>query len=596
MERENEKLPVELMLNILHFALLEDGPTKNRKEDKQEYSNDTIDDSQNDTIDFTADENLNFEFFMSKEYRKFIQKVGKLESLKLVSKKWKDLCQLDSLYTPIIVALTARTEISLAVLYGSSPLSLPSLSPSIPSQLQSSIPSISSPRTSPSPSSPNQILPFGPVKLLPGFLSNCSYAAAKELYKLVSKNLLSCPLVEKGLEASSQDHPTQSIDATLSNNPFDFWSSTGSSEKNSNEHLVFKLHDISLVHFITLKPFLAQYQRGLPCYAPISVSFSIGFMRDNQIVYHYTSPKYHTSNTPIEQTCLLPALVPGEYVRIDLYGKVGDQPGDQLYYTCLESVSIQGVPLLLLTEKRCSTLAQALVKFEKDTSHQRRGKSFEQLQCFKEDSLQAGMCIDLFKSKKCGNAIDDMVMRGFTSFLRRNPFLSQFMACLIDPNVKIDPLNPWKSLRETDALECAHWFKYYISILLDSRQRLTRDESLYLAHVSIVDGNVRLLEHALQIGGLDCTYELGLVLQNHEPFLYMAYHVYVNGRVFDKILETSILLGNLRMGVEIFLSVYDPAELNEFVMDLVRNYPLPKIVPFLLCLSRYFCSYSSIHF
>lgn len=81
----------------------------------------------------------------------------------------------------------------------------------------------------------------------------------------------------RGVDQSSLDHRTQSIDQAIQTNPETFWSSKGSSNPDSDEYLVFKLSSsITVVNSIQIKPFRAIFQRNRPIYPPKQFKISVG--------------------------------------------------------------------------------------------------------------------------------------------------------------------------------------------------------------------------------------------------------------------------------------------------------------------------------
>lgn len=129
------------------------------------------------------------------------------------------------------------------------------------------------------------------------------------------------------LQASSTDHVTQSIIQTMHTSQCSFWSSVGSNDIDSNELLDYKLYDrYCLINQISVKPFRAQFQRGLPCYAPIAISFSFSFDHLFEHI-HYETPVFAMENNNVMQTFHMKPIVISSYVRVNLIGRCTRQPG-----------------------------------------------------------------------------------------------------------------------------------------------------------------------------------------------------------------------------------------------------------------------------
>lgn len=373
------------------------------------------------------------------------------------------------------------------------------------------------------------------------------YGVFQELCKLEMEMLFNFSLTITGLLASSTDHYTQSITSTLSPDPFKFWSSKGVSDQNSDEYLLYQLYnDINLVHSIAIKPFLAQYQRGFPCYAPQYVSFSIGFSKEE---FHYESCKYPIINRPILQRFYLPALVAGSFVRINLHGRNQNQPGDLLFYTCIEEVQILGIPGCSM--EKAPLLLQSCIHYTKRTSNM----DFEpsQLGCdhrimlieYLEDIENSRICLELLKENKFAEAVDIMAEASHESSMRKNTFLLLFKNAF-KKNLD-DFLETESNMQENQSF--SHWFRFYISKLFDVDEILNADEAIILAELCKADKkNIRLLDIGINRGLIHCTAELGAVFEeNDPPELSIAYFIYVQGRAFDKILDLSLKLNNFRV-------------------------------------------------
>jgi hypothetical protein len=125
-------------------------------------------------------------------------------------------------------------------------------------------------------------------------------------------------IMKRTLKASSADHEGQDIDKTIDHSQFTFWSSKGSENRDNIEYLDYALDGNCIVTQVSIKPFLAHYQRGLPVYAPLMVSFEISTNVDfDQTV---NSKLYTMVNTPEHQVFDLEPVMIGSYFRIYLHG------------------------------------------------------------------------------------------------------------------------------------------------------------------------------------------------------------------------------------------------------------------------------------
>jgi hypothetical protein len=61
---------------------------------------------------------------------------------------------------------------------------------------------------------------------------------------------------------------------------------------------------------------------------------------------------------------IAPEIVHGGFVKLDLLGKCTTQPGDDLYYSVLERVSIMGIPLgAICTLPQSNLIASSALRF-----------------------------------------------------------------------------------------------------------------------------------------------------------------------------------------------------------------------------------------
>ncbi|KAI8819550.1 uncharacterized protein EV422DRAFT_598028 [Fimicolochytrium jonesii] len=141
-------------------------------------------------------------------------------------------------------------------------------------------------------------------------------------------------LLAAGIAASSEDDDRQSIDQTLEESARSFWSSKGTADAEAGEWLTYRMRQmVCVVTKVVVTPYKARYQRGMPVYAPRSISFHVGFHPEPEKM-HYSSDMFAMQNEN---------------------GKTPDgvqkQPGDNLYYTVLQSVNCLGLPIGLIADQ-----------------------------------------------------------------------------------------------------------------------------------------------------------------------------------------------------------------------------------------------------
>ncbi|XP_062090237.1 F-box protein At4g00755 [Humulus lupulus] len=172
----------------------------------------------------------------------------------------------------------------------------------------------------------------------------------------------------KAISASSTDnYPPESIDNTLEpreivSTRMSYWSSTGQSNCEVPETLIYKLaSDFCLVSEISIKPFEAFFQEGLPIYSARGMRFRLGHPKspidlemfpvnepcDDKFIWTYTSEVFQMAQINRLQKFKLPKPVfcIGGYLQIELLGRIQTQEMDGLYYICVSHVKVLGLPL-----------------------------------------------------------------------------------------------------------------------------------------------------------------------------------------------------------------------------------------------------------
>ncbi|KAB2597633.1 F-box protein [Pyrus ussuriensis x Pyrus communis] len=175
--------------------------------------------------------------------------------------------------------------------------------------------------------------------------------------------------ISEAISASSTDNnPEETIHNTLQ--PRDmvgrrasYWSSKGQSDPAVPEFLIYKLvSDLVVINEISIHPFQAFFQAGLPIYSTNAVRFRMGHVKspvvvdcdskgeschENKFVWTYTSEVFRMTQENRLQTFKLPepVLCIGGILQIELLGRVQRQEMDGLFYICVCHVEVKGKPL-----------------------------------------------------------------------------------------------------------------------------------------------------------------------------------------------------------------------------------------------------------
>jgi len=167
----------------------------------------------------------------------------------------------------------------------------------------------------------------------------------KAFYKTCSVALKNpIGVVKKGIEESSFLE-SRHQNGALNYDDGLYWSSEPTSCKATSEYLVFELRDtcfVFSVHFIFLR---ATQEAGL-LYPSQKVRVRIGNSPQD---FQYTSDVFEVeSSQQLNTVKVLPEVVIGKYIMIELFGKVTQSPYDNRFYTGLEYLDCLGYPLSLL--------------------------------------------------------------------------------------------------------------------------------------------------------------------------------------------------------------------------------------------------------
>lgn len=148
----------------------------------------------------------------------------------------------------------------------------------------------------------------------------------------------------KGLQDSSHDYD-QTVHRTIDLEDLNsFWSSGPSDTADHKEWLLYEVYESPcLISSVMITVFRALFQLNDPIFPPSKVRFKIGLTPSK---YHYTSPLFEFENNAEDQHfSLLPDIVIGKYILVEMYGKPMLQNMDNKHYIALQKVAIHGSPL-----------------------------------------------------------------------------------------------------------------------------------------------------------------------------------------------------------------------------------------------------------
>lgn len=202
-------------------------------------------------------------------------------------------------------------------------------------------------------------------------------------------------IIGLGVEASSQDYD-QGISCTLSYDNNRFWSSSSNESPETNEYLLYKLKTFSIVFSVHFKLYRAGYQGGI-IYPPKQARIKIG---NSKTSFHYTSEEFDIPKSENYNTILLlPNIIEGKYVMLELLGKVIREPDTERFYNVVSFVEIIGYPLSFIDspEKDDKTI-EDLIK-SKDVPSVLTDPRFLRTPFLYERVLDAGILNDILLAK-----------------------------------------------------------------------------------------------------------------------------------------------------------------------------------------------------
>ncbi|KAI4328731.1 hypothetical protein L6164_021064 [Bauhinia variegata] len=182
------------------------------------------------------------------------------------------------------------------------------------------------------------------------------------LARALSSSVIEDCIAETISASSTDNYPEESIVNTLE--PRDiieggtasYWSSKGQSNPAVPETLTYKLFSqICVITEISIHPFQAFFQLGLPIYSAKLVRFRMGHFKassdasgEQEFVWTYTSPEFAMVQENRLQNFKLPepVLCIGGILQIELLERIQRQEMDGLFYICVSHVQVNGRLLL----------------------------------------------------------------------------------------------------------------------------------------------------------------------------------------------------------------------------------------------------------
>ena len=391
-------------------------------------------------------------------------------------------------------------------------------------------------------------------------LASDGYELHKELLMLTTVYQDEANLINECLRASSQDHEEQGIESTINHSQYTFWSSIGSETMMVDNYLDYELHSTtSFVSQIEIKPFLARYQPGLPIYASKFVSFTLSWDKEFENP-HYKSKMLKLENINVNQIFKLRPLQVGRFLRITFHEHQQQQPGDALYYTCIEHIKIRG-PLVEYQTPDCkqnfTILKQILAKIVKNPISCANTiiwprKDYNRLQALK-----------LLRTQQLTQFFELILTLPWDSACRSQPFWVFFWQQLTQNNE-----SPYK------------WFKFYIKRLYSIEKHLNRDEVLFLANHTHIDGFKReLFERGIQLNLIECTFELGNLFLHRNEFK-LGLLVFEHGQIVDGMIDCYMHFDKFSIVAVLVAEFYIQPLFEQFLMQLTQKYPRYKVVKF----------------
>jgi hypothetical protein len=365
--------------------------------------------------------------------------------------------------------------------------------------------------------------------------------------------------------ASSEDHEHQSIDNTLNSSQFSFWSSVGTGDPENVEFLDYELVDsVCIVSSVRIKPYLAHYQRGLPCYAPVFISVVTSMNSDFRTVL-CRSEKYYMKNEPSLQQFFPHYMLYGKYIRIYLHGHSSTQQNDKLYYTALERVEVFGMSLggLKLIAPAIATAIGYTQEYEACSRYQEWSIDKEALK----------KCCYFFKNDQLSEIVSLYLKSSTNSLLRQQEGLEY--------------------LETRFPLKFQGFFESYIARFLNENIGIpiTEAEGLKIGKITSETLNSNLLEQLIIRELIECTITLGdmfyLKRKDSPDHLAISHEIFCSGGILDRMFETGLHFENYRMALQVLVSTSESSDIPSVLKFVYSTYSIKVFSTFSLILCRF---------
>eukprot|EP00127_Corallochytrium_limacisporum_P003404 Clim_evm32s149 gene=Clim_evmTU32s149 len=394
---------------------------------------------------------------------------------------------------------------------------------------------------------------------------------------------------------------TQTLGETLKPGSMTFWSSEGSEDEDSSEQLMYGIQSgVALIRRVCVRPYRADYQFGMPTYAPKYIRISVSMEPDS----HYTfvsEPISIRNEDQLQAYELPPTVVLGRYIRIDLYGRWTRQQFDNKFYTVIKDVRIDGMRACALESLGLHHLSKAVAEragadVELEKNKRRLPTSLEDLPK-KTEAINLTPREDLMRVQK-------WIAQGkFTEAAALvaehpvgSPVRSKTTLDLFQKATEEFVLSKQAAQQESDVTAASRGSatsngstsrrsrsgllsfsshagsgKTPMRILLIhlSRGRLSEEETLELAKESVHSNDPDLLHHCLSTGKALSSAELGDIMRQSKP--ETALWIYTQAHCIDRIMDCLIELGRVQSLVTFLSHQTALRDINDEVRMIITS-------------------------
>jgi hypothetical protein len=118
------------------------------------------------------------------------------------------------------------------------------------------------------------------------------------------------------------------------------------------------------------------------------------------------------------------------------------------------------------------------------------------------------------------------------------------------------------------------FFRQYVNRMYQQQFTLNEEEGLVLGRCVQRGSHFDLLSHGIASRLIEPTYTLGTLLESssHTQHIMLAYEIYCEGSVFEKILDLSLRLENFRVALEVIVRTFEMDELRELMERIVEQH------------------------